>query len=116
MAERDDVEDLFALAREGRMEPSAALMERVLADAMAAQPKPLAPFQAGRQRRGWFAALADALGGSGGLAGVGGAALAGLFLGFVQPVAVSDVTDAVLGAPAAAVELMPSADVLVAGE
>lgn len=89
-------------------------MARVLADALAEQPTRAAvPV---RRRRGLFARLADAFGGFGGLASVGGAAVAGVVLGFVQPAPVTEWADAVLGVQAATVELMPDAASLLGGE
>ncbi len=118
MSERDDLDDLLALARSRPMEPSDALMARVLADALAEQPRAVAaqtvPF--GVPRRGWLSLVAEVFGGFGGLAGVGGAAVAGLVLGFVQPAPVTEFADAVLGVQAASVDLMPGTDALMAGE
>lgn len=108
----DELDDLWVAARSRRMEPSEGLMARVLAEGLAEQPRP-APV--GR-KRGLFARLADVFGGFGALAGVGGAALAGVALGFVQPAPVTDWADAVLGVQAASVELMPDAASLWAGE
>jgi hypothetical protein len=132
MQDRDGIDDLFALARERRMVPSEALVARVLADAAAEQPKARPEVAGGvaggavlrpvslRARGGWLGRLAGVFGGFGGLAGVGGAALAGVVLGFAQPAQVTDFTDAVtysvLGGEAAALDLMPTTDSLMAEE
>ncbi|AWB47945.1 dihydroorotate dehydrogenase [Gemmobacter aquarius] len=110
----DELDDLWVAARSRRIEPSEALMARVLADGLAEQPRPA--LVARRQRRGLFARLAEVFGGFGALAGMGGAALAGVALGFVQPAQVTEFADAVLGVQAASVELMPDAASLWAGE
>lgn len=113
LAMADELDDLWAAARSRRMEPSEALMARVLAEGLAEQPRPAlgAP-----RRRGPIARLAEVFGGFGALAGVGGAALAGVALGFVQPAPVTDFADAVLGGEVATVELMPDAASLLGGE
>ena len=114
MSERDDLDDLLALARSRPMEPSDALMARVLADALAEQPKAAVARAAPVARGSWLGGLASVFGGFGGLAGVGGAAVAGLVLGFVQPATVTDFADAVLGTDVvASVTLIPSADALL---
>lgn len=115
---QDDLDDLFAAARSRPVVPSEALMARVLADAMAAQPRPVAVQTAApaRRRGGWLAGFADVFGGFGALAGVGGAAVAGLVLGFVQPATVTDFADSLLGAEVASVTLIPSTDALMVGE
>lgn len=108
----DELDDLWIAAKSRRMEPSEALMARVLADALAAQPRPVVFVP----QRSWLAGLADLFGGFGALAGVGGAAVAGVVLGFVQPAPVTEFADAVLGAQVATVELMPDAASLLGGE
>lgn len=109
----DELDDLWGAARSRRMEASDGLMARVLADALAEQPRPVA---VSARRRGVFAALAEAFGGFGALAGVGGAAVAGVLLGFVQPAPVTELADAVLGVQVASVDLMPDAASLLGGE
>lgn len=117
MQDRDDLDDLFATARVSRPVPSDALMARVLADALAEQPKaartvPLAAVP----RAGLWSRVAGLFGGVGALAGIGSAAAAGLFIGYVQPAGLSVLDDAVLGTPLETVELMPDVDGLLAGE
>jgi hypothetical protein len=119
----DDLDILFAAARAERPEPSEALMARVLADALANQPAPVraapAPVIApAAPQRGPLAALADLFGGFGALAGMGAAAVAGVFIGFVQPDGLTALSDAVsytvLGGTLESVALMPSVDPLFA--
>jgi hypothetical protein len=117
MQDRDDLDDLFATARVSRPVPSDALMARVLADALAEQPKaagamPLVVVP----RAGLWSRVAGLFGGVGALAGIGSAAAAGLFIGYVQPAGLSVLDDAVLGTPLETVELMPDVDGLLAGE
>ncbi|WP_322326983.1 dihydroorotate dehydrogenase [Cypionkella sp.] len=111
----DDLDDLFASAARTGVQPSEALMARVLADAARMQDAPervqLAP-----ARLGWFAGLAALFGGAGSLVGVGSAAVAGLFFGFVQPEGLGSVTDLWAQASVDQVELMPQLDVLLAEE
>ncbi|MEZ5755458.1 MAG: dihydroorotate dehydrogenase [Paracoccaceae bacterium] len=122
MQGREGLEDLFAAMREERVPPSDALMARVLADAMAHQPRPdpqpaLKPGQgaAAEAGQGLWRRLAGLFGGAGALAGMGTAAVAGLFIGFVQPVGLGVLEEAVLGTPLETVELIPSVETLFAG-
>jgi hypothetical protein len=92
-----DLDDLFASARVGQDVPP-ALMARVLADADAVQPD-LAPWPvANVARPGFWAAILAAIGGARGVAGLSTAALAGLWIGFVQPSGLGSLTDALLPA------------------
>lgn len=113
----DDLDDLFAGASRAAMQPSDALMARVLADAtavqMAAQVRPAVTVV---PRAGWLAGLAALFGGAGSLVGVGSAAVAGLFFGFVQPEGVGAVADLWAGSAVDQVDLMPQLDVLLAEE
>lgn len=117
MQDRDDLDDLFATARVSRPVPSDALMARVLADALAEQPKAagMVPVAA-VSHAGLWSRVAGLFGGVGALAGIGSAAAAGLFIGYVQPAGLSVLDDAVLGTPLETVELMPDVDGLLAGE
>lgn len=107
----DDLDALFAQAKAKPMAPSAAVMARVLADAAAHQPQgqawPAAAADA-RPKLGLFAQFAGFFGGAGALAGMASAAMAGLFIGYVQPSSLDLVTGA--GAASASleqVELLP---------
>ena len=117
MQDRDDLDALFGAARAQAPVPSEALMARVLADALEVQPKAVAPRAPVMVRReGMLARLAGLFGGAGALAGIGTAAVAGLFIGYVQPTGLSGWDDAVLGTPLETVDLMPDVDALLAGE
>ncbi len=110
----DDLDDLLAGAQRASMQPSEALMARVLADAAALQVQPVAVVA--RPRAGWLAGLAALFGGAGSLVGVGSAAVAGLFFGFVQPDGLGAVADMWAGSAVDQVDLMPQLDVLLAEE
>lgn len=105
----DDLDDLFATARQHRPQPSDALMNRVLADALALQPRPAAP-PAPAPRPGLLGRLAAAFGGGPVLAGLCTAAVAGLMLGYFSPSTydylASGLTDA------EAIDLFPTTDFL----
>lgn len=89
MTTKDDLDQLFAAARNAAPVPSGDLMARILDDAYAMQPMPAAaaaPVLHTASGPGTFrrllALLADAVGGTGVLAGLGTAAATGLFLGY----------------------------------
>jgi hypothetical protein len=114
---KSDLDDLFAKAAKQSMAPSDALMARVLADAMAEQPRAV-QVQPPRPRAasfGLWARLAELFGGGGALAGIGTAAVAGVVIGFAQPAGLGTLTEAVWGAPLETVELIPSVETLFAG-
>ena len=110
--QQDDLDRLLAGARDA-VHPSAALMERVLADAAALQPRP-APPRAAPPTRGWFAAVLDVFGGFGAVAGMSGATVAGVFLGFAQPTGLTNLTLALQGGTEVvdSMELLPGDAVL----
>ena len=110
----DDLDDLLAGAQRASMQPSEALMARVLADAAALQVRPVAVVV--MPRAGWLAGLAALFGGAGSLVGVGSAAVVGLFFGFVQPDGVGAVADLWAAGSVDQVDLMPQLDVLLAEE
>jgi len=103
-----DLDSLLAAARTADRAPSPALMARVMADAMALQPKPASrPVLRAAPSR-WFDRLAEVFGGGGALAGISFAMLAGVFIGVVRPEPVAALTSALLtGARYEAVELLP---------
>ena len=117
MDRENDLETLFATAARHRSEPSAGLSARILADAAALQPKarrlvPVAP-----PRQGWVSTLSGWLGGGAALAGVSAAALAGLYLGVVQPAPVQALTALVAGNTTSfSLDLLPSSAALLAQE
>lgn len=104
-----DLDGLFALAARDRPTPSPALMDRVLADALAAQPQPreLAPAPV---RPGLLARFAAMFGGAPVLAGVCSAAVAGVALGYLNPASMDVLTGGLTGTET--LELFPSADFL----
>ena len=111
----DDLDDLFAEAKQAAIQPSDALMARVLADAAQVQVRPVAVAVV-PPRAGWLAGLAALFGGAGSLVGVGSAAVAGLLFGFVQPDGLGAVADIWAASAVDQVDLMPQVDVLLAEE
>ena len=106
---QDDLDDLLATAARRPVVPSEALMERVLADALALQPQPLAPQPvASVPRQGLLTRLAAAFGGTPALAGLGTAAVFGLALGYLSPTTMDYLT----GASADSAEFFPGTDFL----
>lgn len=111
-----DLDGLLALAAKQRPRPSDALMDRVLADAMALQPKAVAvatrpaPPQAGLLGR-----LAAVFGGAPVMAGVFGAALAGVTFGYLDPATTDILTGGLSGGLVGAevLDLFPAADFLM---
>lgn len=97
-------------------------MARVLADAARLQPAaaPVAgahPIAVQGRGAGLWAGLAAFFGGGAALAGIGSAAVAGLFLGFVQPAALSGIAGSLTGTAALdSLDLMPGVDALWSGE
>jgi hypothetical protein len=81
--ERDDLDTLFAAARDDM--PSADLQARVLDEAAAVQAAQALPRPASPRGGGLLASLAAALGGWPGLSGVTAAGVIGLGLGFYAP-------------------------------
>ena len=112
----DDLDDLLAGASRASMQPSDALMARVMADAAALQVQARPAVAVPVPRAGWLAGLAALFGGAGSLIGVGSAAVAGLFFGFVQPDGMGAVADLWAGSAVDQVDLMPQLDVLLAEE
>jgi hypothetical protein len=89
-----DLEDFFSTARRQTVDAPPDLMTRVLLDAQAVQPRAKTPVSA--PRPGFWAQLLAGIGGAPALAGLSTAMLAGLWIGFAQPVALSNVTDVFL--------------------
>lgn len=118
------LDDLLAAASAAPPPVSEALMARVLADALAEQPRAVAEAPGPRARgpgplsrlagarRAW-ARLVWAVGGTGAVAGMGTAAMAGLVIGLAQPGGLSGLDEAMLGVPLETVELVPGVDVLL---
>ncbi len=105
----DDLDRLLSAAASAPVRPTDALMERVLADALALQPAPatLRPGPA-RTRPGLLARIAAAIGGGPVLAGLGSAAIFGLALGYLSPTTLDYLT----GSTVDAAEFFPDADFL----
>lgn len=108
----DDLDALFGAARARPAVPSDALMGRVMADALALQPVP-APIVTPPAPVGFWRGVVEFFGGFGALAGMGSAAAAGLFIGFAQPVGLSDLSAALIGGQIDSLSLMPSLDTLI---
>lgn len=99
----DPLEAYFAAARAVPPAVPDDLMARVLADAAAENPLRAAPAAPRLARReSLWLQLVAALGGRGALAGMAAAGLAGVWIGFAQPLALPFVPDA------GTVELFPS--------
>lgn len=103
---QDDLDDMLAAARHRGMDPSAALLSRVLSDADAVQAGWLPT--ARRARPKWQRLAALMLGGMGATAGMATAALAGVWIGYAQPETLSTVTSAIWADQR--VDLMPTFD------
>lgn len=105
----DELDRLLSAAARTAPQPSDALMQRVLADALALQPQPAAlrpaPVPARTNR---FSRFFRSLGGGPALAGLGTAAAFGLVLGYLSPTTLDYLT----GATADAAEFFPDADFL----
>lgn len=85
LAEEAGLDALFAAARAAEPPVPDALLARVLADAAQHVPR-AAPRAAPPPARSWLAGVLDMLGGRGAMAGLAAAGMAGVFIGFVQPV------------------------------
>jgi hypothetical protein len=96
MTTDDDLDDLFAATRAAPpLQPSPALMTRILADADALQPRAAVARRPPQARpapaaRFSFRALVAVLGGAGSMAGLATAAVAGVWIGLAPPAAVDD--------------------------
>lgn len=106
---QDDLDDLLALAARKPVVPSDALMERVLADALALQPaavtfRPAVP----AAKPGVLARFAAVFGGPPAMAGLGTAAVFGLALGYYSPATLDYLT----GTSTDSAEFFPEADFL----
>ncbi len=110
-----ELDDLFAAARgRGAVEPSAALLARVMDDAYTLQPAAAVVPAVPAPKRGLWAVLAGAFGGGAALAGIGTAAVAGVWLGFAQPVPLTALPGGLWSeTPLDSVELIPSFDTLL---
>lgn len=105
----DELDRLLAAAARQAPTPSEALMERVLADALALQPQTPALQPATAARPGLMARLAGLFGGPPALAGLGTAAVFGLALGYSSPATLDYLT----GTTTDTAEFFPEADFLM---
>ena len=98
--ETDPLEAFFKAGRSNPTEPDGALMARILADAEAQQSMTRAMAHPVRHRRsGWLVALAGAIGGWPGMAGLATATVAGVWIGASAPPGLSGVAQTVLADP-----------------
>jgi hypothetical protein len=113
----EDLEDLFAEAREQSLPDSEALMAKIMADAFTHLPRtPALPLR--REvvhKSGFWSRITLALGGKGVLAGLCTAMVAGVMLGFTQPSSLATLTDSIfVQTPLDDVELLPGIDAILA--
>lgn len=111
-----DLDGLLALAIAQPPLDSGPLQARVLADAMQHLPQPpgLSRQRVPSAATGFWATLANALGGKSVLAGLGTAAVAGVMLGFVQPASFTALTDTIFAeSPLDGVDLLPGIDAIL---
>jgi hypothetical protein len=102
----ENLDSLFDAARQNTPVPSETLMRRVLSDAEALQPNLWGQVAIKPQEVGSFWAGIAAVFGRGALTGMATAAVAGLWMGFSQPVG-QDLFASLMGDGGAAVEFMP---------
>lgn len=105
-----ELDGLLFMAASRAPRPSDGLMDRVLADAMALQPRPEGI--AAQAPVGLVARFAALFGGAPVVAGVLSAAMAGVAVGYFSP-ATTDLLTGGLGAGAEVLDLFPSADFLM---
>jgi hypothetical protein len=103
-----DLDELLALAATDRPAPDQDLMDRVLADALAAQERPVPQTPQPPRRAGLLERLSLALGGRAVLAGVTSSLILGLAVGYLSPTTLDYLT----GGSSEAVELFPDTDFL----
>ncbi|PZR00235.1 MAG: dihydroorotate dehydrogenase [Cereibacter sphaeroides] len=87
-----DLDDLFQRMQDTAPMPSARLIARIEADALAEQNSRAAPARRPAVRQGWGSFFAG-FGGRGVLAGLGCATMAGVWLGLAQPAPVATLSD-----------------------
>lgn len=105
----DEIDRLLAAAAKTAQTPSDAMMQRVLADALALQPQPsLMRAAQSPVRPSLLSRLVHSLGGGPALAGLGTAAAFGLALGYLSPTTMDYLT----GTATDVAEFFPDADFL----
>ena len=110
----EDLDQLLALAAKNSPQPSKAFMDRILSDAIRAQPLDSTATLSVRPkpRLGLLAQLAAAFGGRPMLAGVASAAVFGLALGYSNPGAISMLTGDPVSSFEQSLDLLPETDFL----
>lgn len=112
-----DLDRLLAGARTTPLPASDDFMARMLADALAEQPRPAAvaaPAPAPAMHGpGLWSIFAAAFGGSGVVAGIGCAAMLGLAVGYADPATLGWLTNGYLTTSDAGMELVPVAEVFL---
>jgi hypothetical protein len=114
MNDDQELDLLFGVARATLPDPSARLMARVLEDAYAHQavPAQVVPAKGSGLRRAWSAMVAS-LGGSGVVAGLGSAAVAGLFIGYADPVSADWLSNSLLPVSSDSFDLLSAGNLFV---
>ncbi|MDU8927128.1 hypothetical protein RXV86_07005 [Alisedimentitalea sp. MJ-SS2] len=99
MNDKHDLDDFFQAAQSAQAPASEALMARVMQDALAVQAENAAPAGVPSRggRTGVFTGLFAALGGWPAMAGLGTAAVAGLWIGFSPALGLGDAVNTALG-------------------
>ncbi|WP_132693181.1 hypothetical protein [Rhodovulum steppense] len=107
-----EIEALFAAARTDRPEPSAALLARVMADAMAEAEARAASAPAPRARPtgGGLARILGLIGGWPAMGGLATAGLMGVWIGYAAPGGFDAVTATMLGSGYDVSDMMPGLD------
>jgi hypothetical protein len=105
----DELTALLAAAKTNGPAPSAALLDRVLADGLHLQPK-APPFRAPQPAPRLWARVAGAFGGAPTLAGLCSATIIGIAVGYVDPTAIDYLTGGLSDSAAEAVDLFPTTD------
>lgn len=108
----DDLEDLFAGLRHREPAPTTALMERVLADAVQAQPTSGDLRVLAVRRPGLWSRIAGQFGGVTAVAGMCSAALIGLFIGYSDPTTVDYLTNGLSDDMPESMDMFPTTDFL----
>jgi hypothetical protein len=106
MSTDDDLTALFDEVKRKAPTPSTDFMQRVLSDGQTLQPAPMGVIRDTGRKRGqvetFFAGLSDAIGGWPAFAGLGTAAVTGLWIGISPPQTLVTPFDTVLGGDSAA--------------
>lgn len=104
-----DLEVFFAQARAEMLPDTAQLQARVLGDATQHLPQILRPAPSIPYPRGFWDNISKALGGRGVLAGLVGATVTGVLVGYVQPAPFAMVAETIFASsPPEELELLPN--------